>query len=95
MTAGTDRVTLEVRVTPRSNRNVVEVASPGHLRVRVTVAPEAGKANAAVLKLLAKKLGIPKSRMTIIRGLTNRDKVISIGGITSSELEVSLRKLSD
>jgi uncharacterized protein (TIGR00251 family) len=91
----TSAVTLEVRVTPRAKRNTVELASPGHLRVRVTVAPEDGKANAAVLKLLAKTLGIPKSRMSIIRGQTNRDKVITLEGITSSELEVMLSALSD
>tara|TARA_B100001013_G_C24471263_1_gene387522 strand:- start:358 stop:645 length:288 start_codon:yes stop_codon:yes gene_type:complete len=95
MPRATGAVTLEVRVTPRSKRNSVEVASLGHLRVRVTVAPEGGKANAAVLKLLAKSLGIPKSRMTIIRGQTNRDKVISIDGVTSSSLEVKLGELSD
>ncbi len=82
-------------MTPRSKRNTVEMASPGQLRVRVTVAPEGGKANAAVLKLLAKNLGIPKSRMTIIRGQTNRAKVIAFDGITSSELEVMLGTLID
>ena len=95
MSSATGAVTLEVRVMPRSKRNSVEVAPSGRLRVRVTVAPEGGKANAAVLKLLAKNLGIPKSRKTIIRGQTNRDKVISIDGITSSELEVKLGELSD
>jgi|TARA_B100000315_G_C14161124_1_gene400104 hypothetical protein len=95
MSGGTGGVTLEIRVTPRAKRNSVELSSPGQLRVRVTVAPEDGKANAAVLKLLAKTLGVPKSRMSIIRGQTNRDKVVSLSGITSSELEVKLNALSD
>jgi uncharacterized protein (TIGR00251 family) len=95
MSGGTGGVTLEVRVTPRSKRNTVELMSPGQLRVRVTVAPEDGKANAAVLKLLAKTLGIPKSRISIIQGQTNRDKVIAIQGITSSQLEVMLKDLAD
>jgi len=93
MAGNADAVTLEIRVTPRAKRNSVELASPGQLRVRVTVAPEDGKANAAVLKLLAKALGIPKSRMSIIRGQTNQDKVIALGGVTSSELEVKLSAL--
>ena len=93
MAGNADAVTLEIRVTPRAKRNSVELTSPGQLCVRVTVPPEDGKANAAVLKLLAKALGIPKSRMSIIRGQTNRDKVIALDGVTSSELEVTLARL--
>jgi uncharacterized protein YggU (UPF0235/DUF167 family) len=44
----------------------------------VTTVPEGGKANAAVLKLLAKALGVPKSRLAIVQGETGRDKVIEI-----------------
>ncbi|NQW17363.1 MAG: DUF167 domain-containing protein [Chloroflexi bacterium] len=95
MSRGTNTVTLEVKVTPRSKRNSVEFTSSGQLRVHVTVAPEAGKANEAVLKLLAKSLGIPKSRMSIIRGQTNRDKVIAIEGFDASELDARLNALSD
>ena len=49
------------------------------LRVYVTTVPEGGKANAAVLKLLAKALGVPKSRLRIVQGETGRDKVVEIG----------------
>ncbi|MFZ2619657.1 MAG: DUF167 domain-containing protein [Alphaproteobacteria bacterium] len=74
--------TLHVRVTPKASRNGVEHAltpdgSP-LLRVYITTVPEDGKANAAVLKLLAKELGIAKSRLTITHGLTSRDKVIQL-----------------
>ena len=41
--------------------------------------PEGGKANAAVLKLLSKALGVPKSRLRIVQGETGRDKVVEIG----------------
>ncbi len=52
----------------------------GHrvLRVKVTAVPEAGKANAALIKLLAKTLHIAKSRMVLIRGATSRDKHLEI-----------------
>jgi uncharacterized protein YggU (UPF0235/DUF167 family) len=46
--------------------------------VRVTAAPEDGKANAAVIALLAKALGVPRSALAIVRGATARDKIIRL-----------------
>ncbi|PRY25581.1 hypothetical protein CLV78_102761 [Aliiruegeria haliotis] len=70
---------LAVRVTPKASRNAVE-ASGEELRVYVTAVPEGGKANAAVQKLLAKALGVPKSRLELVRGATSRDKVFRLAG---------------
>lgn len=70
---------IAVRVTPRASRNAV-VVEGGGIRIYVTVVPEGGKANAAVVKLLAKALGLPKSRLTLIRGETVRDKVFRVDG---------------
>ncbi len=76
---------ITVRVTPRSKRNAVsesaDNSSDQHQRqfqVQVTAAPEDGKANTAVIKLLAKYLGVAKSQITLIRGATHRDKVFDI-----------------
>ncbi|MEC3862408.1 DUF167 domain-containing protein [Mesobacterium sp. TK19101] len=68
---------IALRVTPRASRNRVTVED-GQVRVYVTVVPEDGKANAAVQKLLAKQLGVAKSRLTLLRGATSRDKVFRI-----------------
>lgn len=68
---------ISVRVTPKASRNAV-VAEDGAIRVYVTVVPEGGKANAAVVKLLAKALGLAKSRLVLIRGETARDKVFRV-----------------
>lgn len=68
---------LAVRVTPKASRARIEVEGNA-IRVYVTVVPEDGKANAAVQALLAKALGIAKSRVTLIRGATARDKVFRI-----------------
>jgi uncharacterized protein YggU (UPF0235/DUF167 family) len=70
---------IAVRVTPKASRNAVEVADGG-LRVYVTTVPEGGKANSAVQKLLAKSLGVPKSRLTLVRGAASRDKVFRVDG---------------
>ena len=68
---------IALRVTPMASRNAIEAAEDG-LRAYVTVVPEGGKANAAVLKLLAKALGVAKTRLTLIRGETARDKVFRL-----------------
>ena len=68
---------IAVRVTPKASRNAIEIKDDA-LRVYVTTAPEGGKANAAVVKLLAKALGLPRTRLSLIRGATWRDKVFRI-----------------
>ena len=69
---------IAVRVTPKASRNRITVED-GTIRVYVTVVPEGGKANAAVVKLLAKALGVPKSRLELLRGAAARDKVFRVG----------------
>lgn len=68
---------IAVRVTPKASREKIERSGAG-LRVWVTVPPEGGKANAAVQKLLGKALGVAKSRLTLLRGATSRDKVFRV-----------------
>lgn len=69
-----------VRVTPRAGREAVEFdpGPPPGFRVRVTVAPEDGKANAAVARLLAGALDVPKSRLELVRGARGRDKLFRL-----------------
>lgn len=77
-----ERGRLTLRVTPnaRSARLVVEPegAEGPRLKLRVTVPPEDGKANKAVIAMLAKALGLPKSALTLERGDTSRIKVIHV-----------------
>ena len=68
---------IAVRVTPRAARNAV-VLEQGAIRVDVTVVPEGGKATAAAVKLLAGALGVARSRLTLVRGETARDKVFRL-----------------
>lgn len=74
--------TLSIRVTPKakSERIKKELLSDGSVvyKVYVTAVPEDGKANEAVIALLAKALGLPKSSLSIARGHSSRDKIISI-----------------
>lgn len=64
-------------MTPRASRNQLTF-DEGQLRVQVTAVPEDGRANKAVVELLAEALGVAKSRLTLIRGATARDKVFRL-----------------
>jgi uncharacterized protein (TIGR00251 family) len=77
---------LRVRVQPRAKRTEVVGERDGALLVRVNAPPVDGKANAAVCRLLAKRLGVPPSALAVIRGASARDKVVSVTGIETSEL---------
>ncbi|SFH16213.1 hypothetical protein SAMN04488020_107167 [Palleronia marisminoris] len=69
--------TLSLRVTP--NARTADIRAEGDtIRIRVTVPPEKGKANAAVLKALSKALDVPKSRLEIASGATGRNKTLRI-----------------
>lgn len=77
------RVTL--RVTPKASRNGVTgladtPSGTKALKVGVTAVPEDGKANEAVVKLLAKAWGVPKSRIAVVSGATDRNKTLHIAG---------------
>ncbi|MEO5604139.1 MAG: DUF167 domain-containing protein [Novosphingobium sp.] len=68
---------LAVRVTPGARSAGLEIAE-GRLLAKVRVKPEDGKANAAVLELLAEALGTAPSRLRLLRGATSRDKLVGI-----------------
>lgn len=78
-------VQLRVRVTPRGGRDAVEgIGADGddapHLKVRVAAAPVDGDANDAVEKLVAKWLGVAKTKVEVISGTTARLKMLMIDG---------------
>jgi uncharacterized protein (TIGR00251 family) len=79
---------IAVRVTPRSSRDAIEgVDASGALRVRVTAPPVDGAANTAVVKLLARTLGLPRGAVTVVSGSTSRHKRCGIDGRTTAELQ--------
>jgi uncharacterized protein YggU (UPF0235/DUF167 family) len=66
-----------LRVTPRASRNQL-TEEEGQLRAQVTAVPEDGRANKAVSELLAEALGVAKTRLTLVRGATSREKVFRL-----------------
>ncbi|KKC31714.1 DUF167 family protein [Devosia psychrophila] len=78
-------LSLFVRVTPNAGRDAIEGVAlrddgTAMLRVRVSAVPDKGKANAAVIALLAKALGVPKSSITVTSGETSRMKTLAVVG---------------
>jgi uncharacterized protein len=85
-----DRVLVTTRVVPRAAANGVGGERDGALLVRVTAAPADGKANAAVVRVLAKVLDLPPSEVRLVRGAAARTKVLSL----PAGAEASLRRLA-
>lgn len=88
ITAAPDH-TITVKVTPKASRNRITIddtkddmgndashARVPHIRVYVTTVPENGKANQAVIKFLAKEVGVARSAVTITHGHKNNIKTI-------------------
>lgn len=89
---------LPVRLTPGASADRIDgwdVDAEGRpvLKVRVRARPVEGEANAALLKLLAKSLGVPKSAVSLDRGGQSRTKMIAIDGLTDDELRDRLTDL--
>ena len=85
-----DGTALAIKVTPRASRVALEPAREGRLLVRVTAAPADGEANAAVCKLLAKCLRVPKSALEISVGASGREKTVIVHGFKPQEIEQRL-----
>ena len=80
------RTTVQVRVQPGARTSEVRGLKNGVLHVRVTAPPREGRANQALLELMARTLAVKKGDLEIIRGHTSRDKVVAVQGITSAEV---------
>ena len=68
---------LALRVTPNAGADGLAIEN-GELRARVTATPEDGKANSAVIKIVARALKIAPSRIELLRGATSREKLLRI-----------------
>ena len=85
-----ERLVFAIRVTPRASANAVSGERDGVLLVRVMAPPIEGKANDAVVALLAKALGTPQGAVQIVRGASGRTKRVSV----PREAEAALHRLT-
>ncbi|MFQ5732352.1 MAG: DUF167 domain-containing protein [Planctomycetaceae bacterium] len=88
-----DGVLLPVQAQPKAKKNAISGVHDGRLKVTVTQAPERGKANDAILKLLAKSLGLKRSQLALVSGKASRTKVIRATGIDAVTLGIRIDEL--
>jgi uncharacterized protein len=78
---------LRLRVSPGARTNAIVGKHGDGWKIRVTAAPEDGKANDAVVRLLAEQLGLPAKSVTLVSGPSSRDKIVELAGVDAAEVE--------
>ena len=87
-----NQTNLNIRVQPGASKNMITGYTSGVLNIKITTRPEKGKANESLIKYLSKLLGVAKSNISIQKGITSRNKLIVIQGIsTSNAISLLLR----
>lgn len=88
MTSG--GVLLDVLVAPRASKERVLGEHDGSLKVALTAAPVDGEANAALVALVARSLGLPKTAVVLVRGQTGKRKTLRLAGIAAEAVRAFL-----
>lgn len=79
---------VTIRVTPRMARNEIhEILEDGTVKIRITAPPVDGKANTELTRFLSEVLEVPASSIEIIAGFTGHDKIVSILGLNSEQVQ--------
>ena len=81
---------LAIRVQPRAKRTGIAGERGGIVVIRVAAPPVDGKANDAARRLIAQRLGVPRSAVEIVRGASARDKLVRIEGLSADEARTRL-----
>lgn len=85
--AVTESARITIKVKPRASKDALEGWKDGELIVRLTAPPVEGAANSSLVKLLAKKTGIGRSRVRIVSGERSRTKIVEFEGFSIDELK--------
>jgi len=83
---------LRLKVSPGAARTELAGRHGDAWKVRVSAAPERGRANDAVVRLLAGQLGLPRAAVSVVSGHSARDKIVELRGLDLAEAE---RRLED
>lgn len=86
-------VNIRVRLKPRGSRDELLGMRDGVLEAKVTAPPVDGRANKALCKLVAKRVGVASSRVTVVRGAKSREKVVRVEGVDRDAVEAVLEEL--
>ena len=92
MAQKTQKIRITARLQPGASRDELPGRyDEGTMRARVKAAPADGAANAALLKLLARRLGIAKSKVSLVSGARARKKIVEIEGVTEAVIRKIIR----
>ena len=80
-------VSVDVLVQPRASRAKIGPMHDGRLKLAVTAPPVDGEANAAVVELLSRALGVARGAIEIVAGTTGRRKTVRLHGVTRAAIE--------
>ena len=81
---------LRLKIIPKAAREGLVGWIGDSLKIRVKAAPERGRANSAVIALLAATLGIPRERIALVAGASKAHKVVEIRGVSQADLRMRL-----
>jgi uncharacterized protein (TIGR00251 family) len=76
-------VTLKIKVEPRSSRKGISGVVGDAIKIKVNAPPVGGAANEELIEVLSEEFGIKKTSIKILRGMSSRNKVVEIEGVTS------------
>ena len=85
-----DGCTLSVRVHPGARKNGITGTHAGAVKIALTTPPTDGRANEALIALLAELLRLPRARITLLTGATSRTKQLRITGKSAAEVAAAL-----
>ena len=83
-------VVIEVRVIPRASRSCLDGTRDGALLVRLKAPPVDGAANAELIEVLSRALGVPKRALTIVAGDRGRLKRVRVDGVSRDAIEAAI-----
>ena len=85
-------VSFAVKVHPRAKKNAITGELGDALKVSLTTPPVEGRANEACVEFFANLLKVPRSSVTIASGLSSRNKVIRVAGVTAQQARDRLQR---
>ena len=85
---------MRLRVSPGAGRAAIVGRYGEGWKIRVTAPPEGGRANDAVLRLLAEALAVPRDSLTLVSGHSGRDKIVELAGLGPALVERRLASAS-
>jgi len=90
-----DGCTVSVRVQPGARKDTVLGLHGGAVKIALSAPPVDGKANDALVAFVAEKVGLPRARVSLLSGMTNRNKVLRVTGKSAAEVRAALSPDAD